>query len=208
MEGHAMNFPRRQKRRLAWPAILVLAIGLPACAEAHLVTSGLGPVYDGMEHMLLSPEEWLMIAGLGLWAGLNGPAVGRSVLFLLPAAWLAGGGTAHFIHLTLPSLLPAATLLVVGGLVAADLKTDKIFVIVLAGTLGFLQGYLNGVSFGITDGLTLILLGACIVAFVIVALSAGLVIGVRGWRRIVVRVAGSWITAIGILLAGWTIRKF
>lgn len=202
-----MTFSCQRRSWLAWLAFLFLAIGSPIRADAHLVTTGLGPVYDGMEHMLLSPEQWIMVAGLALLAGLNGPAAGRAVLFSFSCAWLAGACAGHFFYLTLPSLIPSAALLIVGGLVAADLKAVGNFVVVIAGVLGFLQGYLNSVSFGATDGITLILLGACIVAFVIMTLSAGLVVGVQGWRRIVVRVAGSWIAAIGILLAGWTIRK-
>jgi hydrogenase/urease accessory protein HupE len=161
-----------------------------------------------MEHMLLSPEQWIMVTGLALLAGLNGPATGRAVLFLFPCAWLAGGCAGHLIQMTLPSLVPAVALVFVGGLVAADLKAAKSFVVIIAGMLGFSQGYLNGVSFGETGGVTLILLGSSIVASVIVALGAGLVVGVQGWRRVVVRVAGSWMAAVGILLAGWTIRKF
>jgi len=202
-----MNFSCQRKSWLAGRALLFFVIGLPIRADAHLVTTGLGPVYDGMEHMLLSPEEWIMIAGLALLAGLNGPATGRAVLFAFPLAWLAGGCAGHSIHLTLPSLVPAAALLIVGGLVAADLKAIRNFVVIIAGVLGFLQGYLDGVSFGATNGTTLTLLGASAVAFVIVALGSGLAVGVQGWRRVVVRVAGSWMAAVGILLAGWTIRK-
>ena len=202
-----MNFSWQRRGRLAGLVFLLFVIGLPIRADAHLVTTGLGPVYDGMEHMLLSPEQWLMVVGLALLAGLNGPAIGRAVLFLFPLAWLAGGCAGRFILLPLASLAPAISLLMVGGLVAADLRAVKNFVVIIAGALGFLQGYLNGNSFGAANEMTLILLGACIVTFVIMALGAGLVVGVQGWRRIVVRVAGSWITAVGILLAGWTIRK-
>jgi hydrogenase/urease accessory protein HupE len=202
-----VNFSCQRKNRLAGLVFLLCAIGLPLRAHAHLVTTGLGPVYDGMEHTLLSPEEWIMIAGLAFLAGLSGPATGRAVLFSLPCAWLAGGYAGHFIQQTIPSLVPALTLLIVGALVAADLKAVRNFVVLLAGVLGFFQGYINGVSFGAANGITLILLGTSIVAFAIVALGAGLVVGVQGWRRIAVRVAGSWMAAIGILLAGWTIRK-
>jgi len=201
-------FSRQRRSGLGELAFLFFAIGLPVRADAHLVTTGLGPVYDGMEHMLLSPEQWIMVAGLAFLAGLNGPAAGRAVLFSLPTAWLAGGYVGHSIPLALPPLMPALTLLMVGALVAADLKVVRHFVVIISAVLGFLQGYLNGVSFDATNGITLILLGTSIVAFVIVALGAGLVVGVQGWRRIFVRVAGSWMAAIGILLAGWTIRKF
>ena len=43
--------------------------------------------------------------------------------------------------------------------------------------------------------------------FVLVALAAGLVVALRTpWTRIAVRVAGSWIAAIGLLLLGWSFR--
>jgi len=202
-----VNFFPRPKSRLRRLAFLFFVIGLPARAGAHLVTSGLGPVYDGMEHMLLSPDQWIMVAGLGLLAGLNGAAAGRAALFSFPCAWFAGGGTGHLIHLPLPLLIPGVALLVVGGLVAADLKAGRKIVVAVAVVLGFLQGYLNGVPPGAVDGAPLALLGASVVAFVILALGAGLAVNVEGWRRIVVRVAGSWMAAIGILLLGWTIRK-
>jgi len=45
------------------------------------------------------------------------------------------------------------------------------------------------------------------VAFVIVALLAALVASLRvDVARIAVRVAGSWIAAIGLLLIGWQLR--
>jgi hypothetical protein len=40
--------------------------------------------------------------------------------------------------------------------------------------------------------------------FVLVALAAALVLSLKSlWTRIAVRVAGSWVTAMGILMVGW-----
>ena len=40
-----------------------------------------------------------------------------------------------------------------------------------------------------------------------VALGAALVVSLKiPWARIAIRVAGSWIAAIGMLLLGWTFR--
>ena len=39
--------------------------------EAHLVTTGLGPVYDGIGHLVLSPEDWVPVLALGLFVGLK-----------------------------------------------------------------------------------------------------------------------------------------
>jgi hypothetical protein len=58
-------------------------------AEAHLVTTGMAAVYDGIGHYSLSPGEVLRTVGLALLAGLRRPFAGRRVLLLLPLAWIA-----------------------------------------------------------------------------------------------------------------------
>ena len=51
------------------------------------------------------------------------------------------------------------------------------------------------------------LVGIVTTLFVTVVLVAALVVGLRApWSRIAVRVAGSWIAAIGLLLLGWPFR--
>ena len=53
---------------------------------------------------------------------------------------------------------------------------------------------------------TLALALVAIFAIVLVSLVSGLVVSLkRDWSRIVVRVAGSWIVAIGLLYTGWTL---
>ena len=43
--------------------------------------------------------------------------------------------------------------------------------------------------------------------FVFVTLISAIVVSLRRpWARIVVRVAGSWIAAIGLLMLGWALR--
>jgi urease accessory protein len=41
-------------------------------SEAHLNTTGMGPVYDGVIHFLLSPEDFVPVLALALLAGLRG----------------------------------------------------------------------------------------------------------------------------------------
>jgi hypothetical protein len=49
-------------------------------------------------------------------------------------------------------------------------------------------------------------LGTVGTLFVLVSLVAGFVVSMsRPWTRIAVRVAGSWIVAMGLLYAGWTL---
>jgi hypothetical protein len=54
---------------------------------------------------------------------------------------------------------------------------------------------------------TLSLLGMVFAVFILVALAGALVVPLRAtWSRMAVRVAGSWIAAIGLLLVGWGLR--
>jgi hypothetical protein len=56
---------------------LIAVSGLLCCpsnAAAHLVTTGMGPVYDGIGHLLLTPEDLVPALAMALYAGLRGRA--------------------------------------------------------------------------------------------------------------------------------------
>jgi urease accessory protein len=66
---------------------------------------------------------------------------------------------------------------------------------------------LNGAGLGPAPSSVLGMAGIASALFVVVALLVGPVVALRAaWARIVVRVAGSWIAAIGLLMLGWTVR--
>jgi hydrogenase/urease accessory protein HupE len=192
--------------RLRW-WIVPLALLFPATADAHLVTTGFGPFYDGISHLLLSPDDLLGAVALALLAGLGGTRSGRLALLVLPAAWLAGGlaGLQAPGEILLPAL-PAVSLLIVGVLVALDRRLPAGLVAGLAAIVGGLHGVLNG-SAMVAGGGLMALAGIAATVFVIVALLAATVVSLRAlWARTVVRVAGSWIAAIGLLMLGWALR--
>src|SRR5262249_44393009 len=77
--------------RLRRTAVVTLAVALCAApAEAHLNATGMGPIYDGLLHFLLSPEDLVPALALALLAGLRGAAYGRRAALTLPVAWLVG----------------------------------------------------------------------------------------------------------------------
>ena len=180
----------------------------PRSASAHLVTTGLGPVYDGISHVLMSPDDLVPIIAVALLAGLNGPAAGRAALFGLPGAWIAGGVLGFLT--AAPVLPPASTtvsFLVLGSLTAIDRRWTPRVVAALAVAVGLLHGWLNGVSLADVQREGIGLAGIASAAFVIVALASALVVSLRApWTRIAVRVAGSWVAAIGLLMLGWSLR--
>jgi len=69
--------------------------------------------------------------------------------------------------------------------------------------VGLLHGFLNGTAMAQAGGGTVALLGIATAVFVIVALVAGFAVSLHAtWARVAVRVAGSWIAAIGLLMLG------
>lgn len=198
-------------RRLAPKlAITVAALAaVPSSAYAHLVNTGFGPIYDGASHLLLSPEDLLVVLALGILAGLRGKDFGRSVLFILPAAWGVGGllGLLQSEEILLP-FVATLSYLILGVLVAADRKLSLTVVQALAGAMGLLHGFLNGSAMAAANLGASGLLGIAVVAFVGVTLVAAFVVSLRpDWTRVAMRVAGSWIAAIGLLSLGWLYRS-
>ncbi|NEV64324.1 HupE/UreJ family protein [Thiorhodococcus minor] len=182
---------------------------LPAgAAQAHLVSSGLGPFYDGALHLLLSPGALLGLLALALLAGLRGPRAGRLAVIALPTAWLLGGlvglGLAPVPDLT---WLGVAAFLVLGLLLAADAKLPPIAIAALACAYGGLHGLLDGMALTAIGAGTSPLLGIVLAVLVIALLGAAAVVPLRVlWARIAVRVAGSWVAAVGLLMLGWLAR--
>jgi urease accessory protein len=191
-------------RALAAAAAMLL---LPSTAHAHLVNTGLGLFYDGVSHFAPTPEDLLPAIAIALLAGQRGPRAGRHALFALPLGWLLGGVAG----LAFPTIgespaLTTASFLATGGLVAAEARLGAGGIAALAVGLGLVHGYLNGSAISPAPGAAG-LVGIVATLFVAVALGAALVVAIRApWARIAVRVAGSWIAAVGLLMLGWSLR--
>jgi hydrogenase/urease accessory protein HupE len=181
---------------------------LPSAARAHLDSTGLGPVYDGVSHVLRSPEDLLPVLAMAMLAGLNGAQAGRRTLFALTLAWLAGGVAGYLSgRPMIPLSATIASLLVVGALVALDRRLPPSMVAGIAVVLGLLHGWLNGAGIAEAGREALALAGIGSTIFVLVALGAALVVSLKGdWPRVAVRVAGSWVAAVGLLMLGWSVR--
>jgi hydrogenase/urease accessory protein HupE len=178
-------------------------------ADAHLMNTGFGPFYDGLAHPLLTVDDLLPVLAVALLGGLGGARQGRWVAFVLPAAWLAGMGAGRMLapHETAAGLTPLLTI-ALGALVAADRRWPLPAVVLSTLVLGVVHGWQNGAGLARSGaGLTSLLGVGCTLFVVATLLAAGVVSLKRPWMRIVVRVAGSWIAAIGLLLLGWSMRK-
>ncbi len=183
-------------------AVAVIFFAVPSAAMAHLVNSGLGPFYDGVLHLLLSPGDLLGLVAAALLAGLRGPVL------LLPVVWLCAGlvGLALPIVVSLP-WLGVGSFVLLGVLVACDLNLPQSAVAALTGLFGLVHGLLNGSALAVIGAGLMSLLGIAATVLVITLLLSALVLTIRAdWLRIVVRVAGSWVAAVGMLMFGWLMK--
>lgn len=201
-----MTIRNRNQRSLAVMLVGFALLCTPSRAAAHLVTTGMGPVYDGIGHLLFTPEDLVPVLALALYAGLRGAVTGRRVMFLLPLAWFVGGIAGSALNIVPAFPIPAISFLVFGGLIAADLCMPAYAVTGLVILIGLVHGFLNGAALKDGPG-TLGLLGIMTMLFIIVTLVSAFVVSLKKqWARIAVRVAGSWIAATGLLMFGWAMR--
>ncbi|HEY5831327.1 MAG TPA: HupE/UreJ family protein [Hyphomicrobiaceae bacterium] len=206
-----MNY--RVRWRVAFPSLIssvFVSALLATSANAHLVNTGLGPFYDGVSHVLLSPEDLIPVIAMGLLGGLNGPIVGRHTLFALTGAWLVAGVVGSFVAKPLlPAAVTTGSFLLLGTLTAADRRLSPAAVATLAVAIGVVHGWLNGAGTGGAKPATLgVLFGVTSAIFVLAAVVAAAAVATRpAWARVGFRVAGSWIAAIGLLMLGWELRK-
>ena len=199
----------RMRRAILFAATLATGLA-PAVAQAHLLATGMGPIYDGISHYGLSPEDFLPVIALAFFAGLRGPAVARWTMAALCLGWMCGGALSFAGLIFPPTALPFATailFLAVGGFLAANLAVPPLAGLALAVALGLVRGAADLAGVVATPAHTLTLVGMTGAVFVTFALAASLTLPLkRMWMIVAVRVGGSWIAALGLLLAGWIFR--
>ena len=186
-------------------SVAAVLLAVPAAAQAHLVNSGLGPFYDGALHLLLSPGDLLGLVAAALLAGLRGARAGRLTVTAVTLSWLLAG----MIGMRLPvnpdlTWLSVVSFLILGLLVAMDARLPPLAVASLGAFYGALHGLLNGSALATMGAAPSALFGIVLTVMVIALLTAAAVVPVRAlWARVAVRVAGSWVVAVGMLMLGW-----
>jgi urease accessory protein len=187
-------------------AALVVAFASPGLAFAHSLSNRFGDFYGGMLHPVSALEHALPIFALGLLAGQQGARTARWLLLVFPLALLLGAA-----FTTLAPALPwvpvvnTASFVLLGALVAGAWHLPLSAMVGLAALFGLSHGYQNGNA--MTPGVAahLFVPGVALIGFMAAAVvsAATVALSTRAeWLRIAVRVAGSWIAAMGILMIG------
>ena len=200
----------RVRNVFAISALAAMTALAPTVAEAHLVVTGMGPLVDGVTHFGLSPEDWLPVIALGFFAGLRGPRPARVAMAALACAWFVGALCAME-GLQPPAIVltgaTAAFFCLIGGLLAWNPSAPAWVVAALAMALGLARGTDNFLGASTQFSTLGTLVGICGSVVVAYALAASVTLPLkRLWMVIAARVGGSWVAALGVLLAGWIIR--
>lgn len=185
-------------------ASVCLVFTLATVAEAHSVNKQFGDFYGGMLHPLTALEHLVPILGLGLLAGQQGTASARWVLLLFPLGLFVGAAVAGNLE---PSpfveWFNRLSFIALGALVAGAVRLPLRVLAILAVLLGLSHGYENTADISATVALYLFVPGVVVTGIAMIALFAAIAVSREAaWQKIAVRVVGSWITAIGILLIG------
>lgn len=199
------------RRRSTGLLSLVLILGLfPETADAHLAIKGMGEVGNGLLHPLISPSHVLILLALGLLLGQRVP-----LDLKVPMLALAAASAAALLLTTtgrLPEVYPpllAGIALLVAVLVALEVRITRLPAALLCALAAVAVGMDSGLEEGSAVVMAKTLAGTWITLNVVtgyVALCASNGAD-KPWARTAIRVLGSWIIAISLLVLAFALRK-
>jgi hydrogenase/urease accessory protein HupE len=103
--------------------------------------------------------------------------------------------------------LSVLSLVVMGALVAVNPPLPSTVVTVVACLFGVLHGLFNGSALAAIGAGPLSIIGIAGAVSIVGLLCSAWIVSLRAaWARIAVRVAGSWVAAVGMLKLGWLFR--
>ncbi|MFN0038681.1 MAG: HupE/UreJ family protein [Burkholderiales bacterium] len=187
-------------------AALLLAV-VSEAAEAHTAAKGVGDFYSGVLHPLTALEHVLPFVALGLLTGQGRAKTGaEAVLAVFPVALMTGAMLAYW----LPAIkglgiVNVGSAILIGLLVAIAWTLPVLVIHAIAALFGLSHGYANGEAIvGSTVEPWVFIPGVGVAGLVVLAyctLATDYILGKNiGWMKIALRVAGSWIAAIGLLV--------
>lgn len=194
-----------RRRTLAARSGLALWLGASCLpAWAHTSAQGLNDFYAGFLHPLTALEHVLPFVAFGLLAGQQG----RNTQEALPLFWVAlmAGCAAALWLPQMPGvdLVNLVSTLVLGALIAGAVPLPPAVSLGLALLFGLSHGYANGAAMTPLMRPYLYIPGVGVAGLVITGygvIATDWVLRRKvQWVSIAVRVAGSWIAAIGMLV--------
>lgn len=178
---------------------------LPWPAAAHMPVST-GAFEGGLTHPLLSLEHALAFAAVGFWAGqLGGRAHLRVPVTFLFAIWLGLVLNLRLVALPFVDIVNFVSLIVFGGLVAAQARPNWLWACAIAGVFGIFHGFANASAMPLQWAPGSFAAGTAAAGTAVMVLCSLATAKLNKFPlTIVFRVAGSWVAATGLLMLAFT----
>jgi hypothetical protein len=201
---------RHCSRKFRLIPVGLLFLMIQSTAEAHLTVEGIGDVGSGALHPLMTPTHVLILLGLALLLAQRVPLDLKTPLQVLaPASAIALmlTTTGKFSGVYQPILIGVAMCIAV--LVALEVRTTPrvchLICAVAAIGIGLDSGMENGTALIVAKTLagTWISMNI-VVAYIAICASHG---SGKQWARVGIRVVGSWIIAISLMVLAFSLRK-
>lgn len=198
-------------RRARLP-VLLFVLGLPAAAHAHTTVQGMNDVGGGILHPFVTPAHVLILLGLGLMLGQHLLAdLGKALRVFAPLTAVSLALTMTQRIAAVPSPVMISIALFAGMMVALEMRLPSVGRYALFAVAAMAIGLDSGTEAGTTAVVIKTLLGTWLglvaglanIAFY-VSLAAE---RKKKWISIGLRVAGSWLVAISLLLLAFSLRK-
>ena len=167
---------------------------------------GVGDFYAGMLHPMTSVECVVPIIALSLLAGQQGRRSAIGILVSFPLA-IALGALLGLGYPAIPYIAVAntAAMVVLGILVASRCALSIYLSVWLSTVLGVAIGWVNGRELTPDTSPFRFTLGLALVGLLLVSYGIGLVRQLKApWEQVGIRVVGSWIATVGILVLSLT----
>lgn len=202
--------PRQSARNRWWAGLVWLGALSPATALAHAPVQNIGDFVNGVAHPLYSPAHLLILLGLGLMIGQRAPLTLKlPVLVFVPvsAVALLLTMTGLVARVYPPVLLSLA--LGVGALVALEKPVPA----AVTGALLALAASTIGLDSMVESPDKIVVLKTLAGTWtcqiiVVIALAYYVSLGLKWkWLQVGVRVLGSWIVAIALLVLAFSLRQ-
>ena len=193
---------------LAIPAVLASST---VSASAHIMMEGAGEITNGALHPLMTPAHVLVLLATGLLWGQNARDKDSNPLRVFAPVLVVA------LLATLPSLLSGelwqplviGVSLVLASLVALELRLPRAAVIALAALSAVVIGLDSGAEADSSAAKIKTLAGTWVTASAVVFYIAACASNAQGkpWARTAIRVIGSWIVAIALMVLAFSLRK-
>ena len=195
------------RRGIAKPVACTALVLCTHTAHAHLVSTELGPFYDGVIHPFVTPHEVMTISAFAILAAFTGIETARRQFFALTVGWTAGllagfGGAT----LSVPFVSEIAVL-ILGILGLSKVRLPPPLLITAATLIGAGNGLGNATEVQEVSQTPIRSVGVVVGVFTMsCVLSALAVFADEHKASVVLRVISSWIAAIALLSLGWQLR--